>query len=108
MTKRNLFIDLGAEKIIGAEREGFLIAIEVKNFLSFSLITDFYDALGKYQLYFLALKRKFPERKLYLAIPHESYVSLISDPLLEEFIEELNLSLLIFNPKQEIIVEWIN
>ena len=89
LTKRNVFIDLGAEKVIGAERNGEKIAIEIKSFLGFSPLTDFYSALGKYQFYLLALKRRFPDRKLYLAMPQESFVILTNDSLLEEFIDEL-------------------
>jgi hypothetical protein len=53
LTKRNIFIDLGAEKVIAAEREGQKIAVEIKSFLGFSPLTDFYGALGKYQFYLL-------------------------------------------------------
>jgi hypothetical protein len=33
LTKRNIFIDLGAEKVIAAERHGQKIAVEIKSFL---------------------------------------------------------------------------
>ena len=37
----DLYIDLGAEKLIGAERDGRQIAVEVKSFLGPSLVSDF-------------------------------------------------------------------
>lgn len=107
LTKRNVFIDLGAEKVIAAERSGQKIAVEIKSFLGFSPLTDFYGALGKYQFYLLALRKKFPDRKLYLAMPEESYMTLTNDPLLEEFIDELDISFIIYNPNDEIITQWI-
>jgi hypothetical protein len=55
----------------------------------------------------LALRRKFPGRKLYLAMPHESYAILTNDSLLEEFIDELDISFIIYNPNEEIITQWI-
>ena len=37
---RSLFVDLGAEKILAAEKQGRKIAVEVKSFLSFSPVHD--------------------------------------------------------------------
>lgn len=103
-----MFIDLGAEKIIGAERENRKIAVEVKSFIGLSLLSDLYDALGKYQLYFLALKKRMPDRVLYLAMPEESYNTLLNDDLLHEFVTELGLKIILFDPQHEKIVSWIN
>lgn len=41
-----LEIDLSAEKVFAAEKEGHKIAVEIKSFLNPSTITDFYAALG--------------------------------------------------------------
>ena len=108
LSKRNLFINLGAEKIIAAQKENQKIAVEIKSFVGLSPITDFYKALGQYQLYILALKRQFPDTTLYLAMPQESYESLIKDDLLAEFLIELALKYIIFNPETKQIVQWIN
>ena len=108
LAKRNMFIDLGAEKIIGAERDNQKIAVEVKSFIGLSLLSDLYDALGKYQLYFLALKKRMPDRVLYLAMPEESYNTLLSDDLLHEFIIELGLKIILFDPQEDKIVSCIN
>jgi hypothetical protein len=48
-------VDLGAEKIIGAEKAGQKIAVEIKSFLNPSTITNFYNALGQFLSYRLAL-----------------------------------------------------
>lgn len=39
-------IDLGAEKVLAAEKDGEKIAVEIKSFLSDSSIFDFHVALG--------------------------------------------------------------
>ena len=107
LTKRKVFIDLGAEKLIIAEKEHRKIAVEIKSFISLLPLKDFYNALGQYQLYILALKHRFPDRVLYLAMPDESYELLRSDDLLAELIDELDLNYLIFNSKQKTITKWI-
>ncbi len=42
----NISIDLGAEKILGAEKDGKRIAVEIKSFINPSPMTDFHAALG--------------------------------------------------------------
>ncbi len=108
LKKRQIFIDLGAEKLLIAEKDSQKIAVEVKSFVGTSPLTDFYKALGQYQIYLLALRHKFPERVLYLAIPYESYELLISDELLQEFLTELNLNYIIFEPETSQIKQWIH
>jgi XisH protein len=54
-------IDLGAERILGAEKSGQIIAIEVKSFLSDSAIFDFHLALGQFLNYRLVLETIEPE-----------------------------------------------
>jgi hypothetical protein len=63
------YIDLAAERIIGAERNGEKIAVEVKSFLGQSTISDFHLALGQFINYRLLLREIEPDRGLYLAIP---------------------------------------
>lgn len=58
----NFQIDLGAEKIIAAEKGNEKIAIEIKSFLNPSAITDFYSALGQFLSYRLALAGYEAER----------------------------------------------
>ena len=64
-----IFIDLGAEKLIAAEREGEKIAVEIKSFVGGSAISQFHTALGQFINYRTALSQEEPERELYLAIP---------------------------------------
>jgi len=68
----DFFIDLGAEGVIGAEREGRKIAVEVKSFISLSKVADFHEAYGKYGVYRKAL-RQDQGRVLYLAISEQVF-----------------------------------
>jgi hypothetical protein len=64
----DLYIDLGAEKLIAAERAGVRIAVEVKSFLGASVVSEFHTALGQFLNYRFALHEKDPTRVLYLAV----------------------------------------
>jgi hypothetical protein len=64
-----LEVDLGAEKIFAAEKEGQKIAVEVKSFINPSNISDFHNALGQFLSYRLALQMIESNRILYLAVP---------------------------------------
>ena len=54
----NISIDLGAEKLLAAEKEGYKIAVEIKSFLSHSPLTDFHAALGQFLNYRLFLSEE--------------------------------------------------
>ncbi len=69
----DLYIDLGAEKLLAAEKEGQKIAVEIKSFLGASAISDFHHALGQFTNYRYALEDTEPDRTLYLAIPLDIY-----------------------------------
>jgi len=99
-------IDLGAESLIVAEKENERIAIEIKTFRHASFITDLQDAVGQYVCYQFMLKRTRSDRTLYLGIPTKVYTLYEEEPIIEIF-EELNISLILYDPKTEIIDKWI-
>ncbi len=104
---RDLFIDLGAERLLAAEREGQRIAVEIKSFLGPSEVADLQQALGQYVMYNEVLQRTEPDRALYLAVSDETRQSIFSEPLGVMFIESGFIKLLVFDPDREVIVEWI-
>jgi hypothetical protein len=53
-----MYIDLGAELMIAAERNDQKIAVEIKSFLGASSISEFHTALGQFINYQLALEEK--------------------------------------------------
>lgn len=60
----NFQVDLGAERLLAAQRADEKIAVEIKSFLNPSAITDFYSALGQFLSYRLALEATEPDRVL--------------------------------------------
>lgn len=66
----DMYIDLGAERILAAERDDEKIAAEIKSFIGPFATTEFSIALGQFLKYQLALEEKEPDRILYLAIPY--------------------------------------
>ena len=48
LSKRKIFIDLGAEKLLLADKDSTKIAVEIKSFVGLSPLTDFYKAFGQY------------------------------------------------------------
>ena len=101
-------IDLGAEKLIAAEKEGEKIAVEVKSFLGKSAIYEFHLAVGPFINYRLALKEKESPRVLYLAVPLITYREFFSRQFIQTAVEYNQINLLIYNPDKEVIVQWKN
>nr|WP_313887505.1 XisH family protein [Nodosilinea sp. LEGE 07088] len=64
-----MYVDLGAERILAAQRGNEKIAVEIKSFVGASATTEFSMALGQFLKYQLALEEEQPDRTLYLAIP---------------------------------------
>ena len=103
----DLHIDLGAEMLIAAEREGEKIAIEIKSFLGQSAINDFHGALGQFINYRYALADLDPDRTLYLAISLPTYEGIFARRFIQSVIERVKVSLLIYDTEQEVIVKWL-
>ena len=61
----DMYIDLGAEKVIAAEKAGRKIAVEIKSFLGASPVAEFHLALGQFMNYRYALEDADPDRMLY-------------------------------------------
>ncbi|MEB3217987.1 MAG: XisH family protein [Nostocales cyanobacterium 94392] len=103
-----LKIDLGAERLIAAEKEGEKIAVEIKSFVSNSAVSDFHTALGQFLNYKIALEENEPERQLYLAVPIDAYETFFRTRLAQIAVKRHKLKLIIYQPAMEIIVQWQN
>jgi hypothetical protein len=75
---KDLYIDLGAEQLLAAEKPGRKIAVESKSFIGPSVAAALEQALGQYILYRDILTRIEPERQLYLAIRHAVFRDLFT------------------------------
>jgi len=76
---RMAYVDLGAQKLFAAEKEGRKIAVEVKSFLNPSPVQDLEQALGQYIMYSQVLSRLEPKRLLYLAISQSVFWDFFSE-----------------------------
>jgi hypothetical protein len=103
----DMYIDIGAEKIVEAQRGSDKIAVEIKSFVRASVISEFHTALGQFLNYKFALSEQEPERELYLAVPIDTYSSFFTIRLVQSAIKTYALKLIIYNPNLEEIVQWI-
>lgn len=106
--RRKGYIDLGAEKLLAAEKANQKIAVEIKSFLGVSDLDEFEDALGQFLIYKLALEKKEPDRTLYLAIPLSTYNDFFDDAFFQEVLKRFAVFLLIFDENQESIAQWLS
>jgi hypothetical protein len=106
--KVNLLIDVAAEKVFAAEKNGRKIAVEIKSFLDPSLLNNLKEAVGQYELYLFYLNALEPERKLYIAIGDSIRERLSALTGIELFLEKKQLPFIVVNLVKEEIVEWIN
>jgi hypothetical protein len=98
-------IDLAAE-MLAAEKEEEKIAVEIKSFIGGSNVSEFHTALGQFLNYQYALEEFDPQRKLYMAIPDSVYKSFFQRRFTRSVIARNQINLLVYEPKQEIIVQW--
>jgi hypothetical protein len=105
--RKDLFVDLGAERFLAAEREDEKIAVEIKSFVGSSEVEDLRNALGQYVLYQSALAKIEPERTLYLAIRQRIYADVFEEEIGSMLLEQGIVKLIVFDPKSEVIVRWI-
>jgi hypothetical protein len=104
--ERSAFVDLGAEKLIAAERDSEKIAVEIKSFLSPSPIKDLENAWGQFFMYTRALQRIDPDRRLYLAVSRNTFETLFKEEAGKLLLEEPGFRIIVFDPNIEEIVEW--
>ena len=103
LDKRRLYVDLliqrGNEDAVLIEVKVFDGATSPINYLS--------NAVGQYLLYKAALDLLDNDTKIYLAIPNTTYDTLLSEELASYFIAYTKVKLVIYDPTNEVIVQWI-
>jgi hypothetical protein len=105
--RRKLYVDLGAERVLAAEKGVRKIAIEIKMFSGPSDVRDLEDAVGQFVLYEHALRREDPDRSLYLAVSEATWQLVFKDALGEILIDDHVLRVVTFDPTKQEIVRWI-
>ena len=102
--------DLGAEKesaIEGLRIAVELIAVEVKDLDGQSVLSDFEKALGQFHLYRTLLKRREPERQIFLAVRKKIYDEFFQRPAIQEVVRDSEISMIVFDEDKEEVVQWI-
>ncbi|MFH7243231.1 MAG: element excision factor XisH family protein [Spirulina sp.] len=105
--KKRLSADLGAERLISAERGFQRIVVEVKSFVGQSDVRDLEQALGQYVLYRQILNEMGIERSLYLAVTQPTFNSVFTIELGQVLLKNQIVKLLVFDDESEAIVQWI-
>jgi hypothetical protein len=103
---KDLYVDLGAEHLVAAEKGPCRIAVEIRGFLGPSEIDDLEKALGQYVLYHDVLLQVEPDRQLYLAVNEEVFVELFEEPIGRLLVENGRLRLIVFDEEKEEIRRW--
>jgi len=101
-----LYIDLGAEKVVAAEKDGQKIAVEIKSFIGPSKISQFYTALGQFISYRAALQQQETDRILYRAVPSNVYDSFFTVGFIQSLVQQNQVHLMIYDIEQEAIAQW--
>jgi len=104
---KDMYVDLGAEEVLAAEKAGRKIAVEIKSFLGPSDITDLERALGQFVLYRNVMRKTEPDRQLFLAVPELAFVELFEEPVGQLLIEEEQLRIIVFDPQKSEIKKWV-
>lgn len=105
--RKEMYIDLGAERLLAAEKGGRQIAVEVKSFVGASQLHDLEEALGQYVLYHDVLTELESQRELYLAVPQKIWLDIFEEPLGQLLLKNNRAQLIVFDPHEEVIVRWI-
>ena len=102
------YIDIIADEVFVAEKEGRKIAVEVKSFVGKSNLSELEKAIGQFIIYRFAMRKEDPKRELFLAVGEKIYNKLFVNADVIELIEIENLKVVVFNESKEVIVRWIN
>ena len=101
------YIDLGAEKLLAAEKGENKIAVEIKSFLGSSNLYEFHTAIGQFINYKAVLRREEPDRILFLAVPKETFDNFFQQKIIAELVTEHQLKIIVYNSANEVLIQWI-
>ncbi|MFN0033417.1 MAG: element excision factor XisH family protein [Saprospiraceae bacterium] len=100
-------IDLGAEMLLGAEKDGEKIAVEIKSFLEQSTVHAFHTAIGQFLDYLVALEEEEPDRVLFIAVPQAIYESFFVKRIIQKTLKRAGAKIIVFDVENQTIVRWI-
>lgn len=100
------FVDLGAERVIAAEKDSQKIAVEIKSFVGRSALQEIEAAIGQYMVYLYFLEQVDPSRKLYVAVSDIAFETIFARKSVSFLVKRVNLSLIVVNLDSEEVVLW--
>jgi len=103
---RDMYVDLGAERLLAAEKAGQRIAVEVKSFVGASEMDDLEKAIGQFVLYQAVLAEREPDRLLFLAVPQFVLRDVFEQPNGELLFQKNLVHVMGFDPDMEVILQW--
>jgi XisH protein len=103
---RDMYVDLGAERLLAAEKAERKIAVEIESFSGPSPIDDLEKAIGQFTLYHDVLASVEPARVLYLAVSEAVYLDVFEEPVGQLLLERGRVKLLVFSTETEVIRQW--
>ena len=98
--KKDYYVDLGAERVIAAEKPERHIAVEIKSFLGPSMVDDMEKALPLDPEASATGSRTFPGDS-------QKHRHMFDEPLGQLLLEDYDLRLLVFHPKKKEIIRWL-
>lgn len=104
--ERDMYVDLGAEQLLAAEKAQRRIAVEIKSFIGESPLSDLEKALGQYLVYRAVMAEREPERVLYLAVPHDVWRNVFNEPLGRLLTQTYGVRVISFDATKEEIIQW--
>jgi hypothetical protein len=105
--KKDLYVDLGAEQLLAAEKWSRQIAVEIKSFLGKSEVEDLEKAVGQFVLYRAILAETEPGRTLFLAVPAHILEDVFDEPIGQILLKSQALHVFGFDLSEEVITRWI-
>ena len=98
--------DIGAEKIITAEKGHERIAVEVKSFVHISILHDFLLAVGQFYVYRKILSNTDPERVLFVALPEFVFNRIIKFEWVQDVVSDLGMKFILYDTNLKILTAW--
>ena len=98
--------DIGAEKVITAEKGWKKIAVEIRSFTTPSALHEFIKSTGQYRAYKLAMNLKKSDRFLYIAIPSFAWKVIANKEIVQALIDDVNMKIILYDPIEKNIDAW--
>ena len=105
--KRKLFADLGAERVLSAEKGTRKIAVEIKTFRRVSTVEDLQGAVGQFVVYRDLLAETDADREAYVAVPDETISGIFAEEIGQILLRRGSIRVFGYDIITETITKWL-